>query len=404
MPACSAPAAIAGLAIRIYDAVDCRAQALGRDGFDALAGSSMFAQLLSGMMMIAVAVIGYRLIFGGVPTTRNAVLWVARIGAVLALTTGWAAYGTLFHRVSFDAPAELASVVLPAAGLGDPYILVGRVQATYDAFVAAGQTASQNDPADAPPPPAGVDAVAAPAVPAVGDDRSLGPLAFSGAGVVLLVTGLGSLLAAKLAGGLLLALGPLFVLALLLDATIALFEGWLRALAVVLLGALGTTAVLSVELDVLAGEMAIATDAGQAAARDPAGIIAIVALFGVVLVVIWFAAGRAAGRIRLPRTIPAVTVAAAAPAPAPSERLPASANVPGGTSAPAVLASSVLRVRTVTEAISRRERGISGGITQVPGATAATAQAGADGHAPLPTAVAPHIPAGRRLNWRQNTA
>jgi type IV secretion system protein VirB6 len=402
MAPCSETSAVLGLAIRIYDAVDCRAQTLGRSGFDALAGSSLFAQCLSALMMIAVGLVGYRMILGQVPTTRNAVLWVARIGVVLALTTGWAAYGTLFHRVAFDGPGEVTALLLPAAALGDPYQLVGRVQAGYDAIAAAGQAASQNDPSEAPPAPAGVDPVAAPAVPPVGGDRSFRPLAFSAAGSVLLVMGLGSLLAARLASGLLLALGPLFVATLLLDATIGLFEGWLRALAVALLASIGTTAMLSIELDVLAGEMARIRQHGAEVAADPTSVLTIVALFGIVLMVVWLASLRAAGRIRLPRTIHTVLTSSEIAAPAHSA-LPAPA-ASAMANPPPVVAGSMMRVRTVTEAIARRDRHGAGALSQGRGTPiAATTIVHATGDTTAPAAT-PHTPATRRPNWRQNTA
>jgi type IV secretion system protein VirB6 len=69
---------------------------------------------------------------------------------------------------------------------------------------------------------------------------------------ILFLTGaIAAFASVRLIAGLLLALGPLFLLFLLFEGTRGLFEGWLRALAGAALGALATAVILAVELALL---------------------------------------------------------------------------------------------------------------------------------------------------------
>src|SRR5690606_29098525 len=62
-----------------------------------------------------------------------------------------------------------------------------------------------------------------------------------------LASTIGALAALRISGGLLLALAPLFAGLLLFDLTRGIFAGWLRGLALVALGSLAITVLLSVE-------------------------------------------------------------------------------------------------------------------------------------------------------------
>ena len=116
-PTCEAPDPSLGVALRLSNYLDCLARVLGENGFQALAGGSLGASILSGLVTIFVALIGYRLIFGDTPGLRDGVGWTVRVGVVLALVTSWPAFQTLIYRVAVDGPQELAAIMLPASGL-----------------------------------------------------------------------------------------------------------------------------------------------------------------------------------------------------------------------------------------------------------------------------------------------
>lgn len=124
---CAAPNPDLGIALRLSDYLDCQARAIGENGFEALVGGPMAASLLSGLVTIFVALIGYRLILGRTPGIDDGVGWAVRLGVVLALVTSWPAYQILVYNVAVDAPAQLSRFILPAAGLPDEG-LAGRVQ------------------------------------------------------------------------------------------------------------------------------------------------------------------------------------------------------------------------------------------------------------------------------------
>lgn len=396
MIACGAIGDQAGVALRLYGQVQCRAMALGENGFQLLGGGTMFGRVLSGLMLLAVALIGYRLMLGERPTPRDAVSWVVRLGVVLALTGSWSAYGTLFHRTALQAPGEIAAVILPAAGLGDPAALVLRTQSTYDGLIAAARAAAEEGPTDAASTTtlSGTDPVAAPAVPTIGQEHSPRVLALTGAAIALVALGLGGWLAAQFATGLLLALGPFFVAALLLEATRGLFLGWLRALVTGGLGAMASMAVLSVELDLLGQPAGSGTPPPDAAAT-----LAIVAACAVMLAAGWWICLRAAGRIRLPGEGRPAMVFGHDRA---EVSMPAAITVAPGGAAPAavaVAAGSATRVRAMGEAMSRRERVLEANALSVVARSGGGSSAGGSGDGATGARATPGQ-GQRRTAWR----
>src|SRR5437763_539074 len=95
---CAAPDASEGVALRLSEYVSCEGRALGENGFQALAGGPLGTSLLSGLVTIFIALIGYRLILGHTPDMRDGIGWTVRLGIVLALVTSWPAFQTLIYR------------------------------------------------------------------------------------------------------------------------------------------------------------------------------------------------------------------------------------------------------------------------------------------------------------------
>jgi type IV secretion system protein VirB6 len=115
----------------------------------------------------------------------------------------------------------------------------------------------------------------------------------------------------RLVAGLLLALGPLFALFLLFDATRGLFEGWIRGLAGSAFGAVATSIVLGVELALLEPWMAtvIATRRADISTPTvPVELLVMTLVFGLVLVAVLIASARLAYSFRIPRAVRAASI------------------------------------------------------------------------------------------------
>ena len=255
--ACNAPALDAGFVGGLLNYADCQAQAIGAGGYQALAapGSSL-SLTLTGLLTLFVALFGYRMLFGQIPNMRDGVLALVKIGIVLALATGWAAYRTLVYDVAFKAPAEIATDIgrpaaLPGAGGG----LAARLDNADRLLVVLSEWGTGVRPATegaTPPPPylipGGATGVPPPGAQNAADAGSFDSLAFGGARILFLTGAAGALAIVRLIAGLLLAVAPFFVAFLLFDATRGLFAGWLRVLGGVALGALGASVLLGVQL------------------------------------------------------------------------------------------------------------------------------------------------------------
>ena len=148
------PAAPAGRRLRAADARLRRLPGAGdrrrRLSGAGRAGIDRCRCVLTGLLTLFVALLGYRMLFGQTPAVRDGVLALVKIGIVLALATSWTAYRTLIYDVALRGPAELAADIgrpaaLPGAGGG----LVDRLGYRRPRVRAARDR--RHRPADAPP-------------------------------------------------------------------------------------------------------------------------------------------------------------------------------------------------------------------------------------------------------------
>jgi len=309
MIVCTPSPAGAAFVRRMLDYVDCQAQAIGAGGYQALAApGSMLSIVLTGLLTLFVALLGYRMLFGHTPAVRDGVLALVKIGVVLALATSWTAYRTLIYDVALRGPAELAANVgRPAALPGAGGALADHLAFADRAFeqLAAAQTLPA--PAATPPPPG----TQAPEM-----FPGFNTFALGWARVTYLVGALGALALVRLTAGLLLALGPFFIAFLLFDGTRGLFEGWVRVLAGAALGALATALVLGVELALLEPwltDLLATRYAGRPITGAPVELFAATLLFALILLGTLIASARVALGFRMRatwRAAPAQIVAA----------------------------------------------------------------------------------------------
>lgn len=291
--------------------IDCRVEALGREGYLTLAASGSPVMLaIGGLLTIFIALFGYRLLLGDALEIRDGVLAAVRVGIVLALATQWPAYQALIYNVVINGPGELAALVTDSSGLGAGNI-PARIEASYGKLEGLAHPRAQN----IPPVAAGTaPAPAAPLLRAALNTTELGRL--SASSVVLLLSSLAGLLTVRIIAGVMLALGPLFVACLLFDGTRGLFEGWVRVLVGVALGSVAATITLAFELAILEPQLVglvAAIEAGEVPATAVVEIFVTTLLFSVILVAAIVAAGRAAAGFRMFNTFRVFTGSAKPP-------------------------------------------------------------------------------------------
>jgi type IV secretion system protein VirB6 len=298
MAACATVPSETGFASGVIGFLDCQAQAIGAGGYQALVSPGGTASLLlTALLTLFIAIWGYRMLFGEAPGSRDGILAFVKIGAVLALAVGWPAYQVLIYDVVLRAPADLAATIGGPAGLpGTSGGLTSRLDGVDQAMERLAILGVGQPPVDAtgqsylvptaPPLFAGFDTFA------LGASRT-----------AFLMGAIGAFAIVRLAAGLLLALGPIFIALLLFEATRGLFEGWARALIATALGALATSIVLAVELALLESwlaELLMRRDAGLAIFGVPAQLLAVTLVFALTLPAVLYIVSRVASGLRLP--------------------------------------------------------------------------------------------------------
>lgn len=220
MAACPTITANDGVIRGVLQAVDCQTHRFARSGYEALAApDSPFQAWLTALLIIYVAVLGYRMLFGAASTRLSDFpLTALKIGAVLALTANWSVFQTLVFDLASRAPIEIAQRATPDMNAG---ILaqgpLNGLQAAYDQITLAAVEFGR---------------MAGPGANAYAGGLAGAAQALGQASQALLLTTAGLFAVAIAAVGVLTAVGPVFVALFLFPATRGLFVGWLRALLV----------------------------------------------------------------------------------------------------------------------------------------------------------------------------
>lgn len=294
MATCEMLPSDAGFSPAMLRFLDCQAQSIGAGGYGALAAPGSTASfVLSGLLTLFVALFGFRMLFGYTPGVRDGVLAFVKIGVVLALATSWPAYQTLIYDVVLRSPAQIANEIGSPSGLpgtsGGMSARLDGVDRSFDALAIAGVGYTPATPT-APPLFIGFDT-----------------FALGSARVLFLAGAMAAFAIVRLAAGLLLALGPLFIAFLLFEGTRGLFEGWARGLIGAALGALATSIVLGVELTLLEPwlyDLLARRATQQAITGAPAQLLATTIVFAIVLAAILAIVARLAAGFRLPISWP----------------------------------------------------------------------------------------------------
>ena len=365
---CPAVASGAATAERLAAYVDCQSRQIDLAAFEGGIWHGLPAVLVSALMVLYVAGIGYRLILNRHFDTASLVHAGLRLGIVIALTTTLSAYSALVYTVATQGPGELAAMALAPTGL--------QVRSPTEASrAAADNLAALAGPAQAAPVPAAPAGVgnpsgppstpAPPSPPPAGSSSSLADAVF-----VLSCAGFG--LAARMAQAIVLACGPLFIAAALFDLSIGLCIGWLRALVGLFLAQAGYAVSSAIELSFVAQDL----NNLSSTPADSQAPLMIGLFFLAVGLAITAVAVVAAGGLRRPGAI------RRASAEGPRTAMPAPPDVRSPwRPAEARLDHTPSRAQRVTDAVgalAEAERGRSGGGTATDHRAAAAAGSAAE--------------------------
>jgi type IV secretion system protein VirB6 len=300
------PSSDAPLVQGLIGAVDCQVHGLAEAGYTALAASgSPIASLLTVLMTLYIAFVGYRLVLGkGSMRMGDITVSVIKLSLVVALATNWPLVETVVYDALFKAPTEVGGLLLGQLNgqrAVNPY---AGLQSAFDALQKAAEYFASRA--------GGRDSV-------MQGGPGFAAFAVNGGGMIMLLSTLGVVLACKVVLSVLLAMTPLIAGLLLFETTQGLVEGWLKAMIALAVLPMVATLALSLELAMLAPALralAALRDAQQFAPLDtgPAVTVLVLSLvFAGALVLAAIAVSVAAAGLRLPRPAPARQDADAAP-------------------------------------------------------------------------------------------
>ncbi len=348
---CPSPALTDPIVRQLTTTVDCNVQTLAHDGYATLFGAGGgFGGVLTVALTLYVALLGYQLMLGRTQLRiSDFAVRAVSLGAVLALATQWDTYQAVVYRLLFDGPRQIATLVLtgiqPPQSIFRTDVFDGLQRAFDDLSGFANGFALHSQPN---------------ANPLLGG-TSMGALLLTAAGSTLLLSSLGVILACKIVLGLLLGLGPLFIVMFLFDATRGVFEGWLRATLAFAFVPLVAILLLGVILVILEPSLI------QLEQQNASGVFVLAPTYSVIILIMVFvgvmtgaltAIGVIAGGFKLP------TRARVAVDPAAAGR-----TIDSRTMNEAATQSRAARTAAAASAMERRDAMIVGGMVAGGGAT-----------------------------------
>ena len=281
---CALPAD-AGLAGQLLTDADCYAFGLVERGYNALAApGGPVAAGLNGLLVLAVAFFGYRLLLGRGLLLSDAVSLAVKIGVVLVIATSWASWQALAYDLFAHAPARIASEVLASVNARDP---IEQLQSALDGLESASL---------------GYRTRAGIASPLIGGPAA-SAMTLNLSSLILTQSIVGMLVVARVILSILLAIAPVMAGFILFDATRGVAGGWLVAMATAALAPLFVLTTAAIEFAILLPLIARnlseqAQGRFEPASVTPVGLVVLV--FAAAMLASVYAGARIASGIKLP--------------------------------------------------------------------------------------------------------
>ena len=281
---CAAPEGT-GLAARLLADTDCQSFGLVARGYTALSQpGGPVAATLTGLLVLAVAFFGYRLLLGRGLLLVDVVSLVVKIGVVLVLATSWEAWQAVAYDTFARAPVRLAGEMLSGLNAMNP---IAGLQAALDGLEDAS---------------IGYRTRAGIASPLVGGPAAAA-MTLNLSGYFLTLSILGLLVVARILLALLLAITPVMAGFILFDATRGMASRWLGAMAAAAIVPMFVLVLAAVELSILnpmitrlLSEQAVERFENEAV--TPIGLVTVIFALSM-LAAVW-AGSKIASGIRLP--------------------------------------------------------------------------------------------------------
>ena len=281
------PPPTTGLVASLLANTDCQASSLVERGYSALASpGAATAAMLTSLMVIAVALYGYRLLLGRGLILADVIRLAVQLGAVLLLAASWSSFQGLAYDAVARGPTHIASELMVAIDAPAP---LDGIQGALDR-IEQGSIGWRTRAGIASPLVGGAPTAA---------------MALNISSFLLTLSTLGLLVVSRILLALLLAITPVIAGFLLFDATLGLLDGWLRAmitaaiipLFVLILSAI-ELAILEPLLDHMLGRQAL----GQFELDDVTPVALVVIIFSLAIVGSIRAAATIARGLRLARS------------------------------------------------------------------------------------------------------
>jgi len=274
---CAAPA-IDRFASRLLADTDCQAMGLVERGYAALAQpGGTVSTALTGLMVIAVAFFGYRLLLGRGMILADAVGLAIKLGIVLMLATSWASWQALAYDGVARAPSQIASEMLVGIGSPPP---IESLENALDNLTAS---------------TVGYRSRAGIASPLVGGPAAAGAVLNISAILITLST-VGVLVATRVVLAILLAIAPAMAGFILFEGTRGLALGWLGAIVAVAIAPAFALLLAAIEFAIL-NPMIARLLSEQAAGTFENSAVMPIGLVTIVFVIATFFALRAVGQM-----------------------------------------------------------------------------------------------------------
>lgn len=329
--------------------LDCQAQSIGEYGFGSLAQpGSAAATLVAILLTLFIAVYAVRLLTGQTVDRGDLVGAILKVGIVLTLAFSWPAFRPLVYDTVLFGPAEVAGALATPDVPSTQVNFAQRLQRLDNGLASLAVLGPGRQVGALENPTALNESFRS---IALDDDTGLG---FGR--TIYLASTIGAIAVLRIAGGLLLALAPLFAGLLFFEATRGLFSGWLRGLVLVALGSVGVSLLLAVQMAVMEPWLLGVLDrreAGYATPAAPTELLALALAFGIAAFVLLALLARVAFQNAWPLSIRrAVAAEPSTPRPSPATAL---AMVPPSRHAEPVPSSRALVIRESVASTLRRE-------------------------------------------------
>lgn len=324
-----------GLIATLLANTDCQASGLVERGYSALSSpGAATAAMLTSLMVIAIALYGYRLLLGHGLNISEVVRLAIQLGVVLLLAASWSSFQSLAYDAVAREPSRIASELIVA--IEAPAPLAG-VQIALDRIEQAN---------------VGWRTRAGIASPLVGGAPTAA-MALNASSFLLTLSTVGILVVSRVLLSLLLAITPIVAGFLLFNSTRGLLEGWLRAMATAAMMPLFVLVLCAIELSILSpllDQMLGRQARGQFELDDVTPVSLVVIVFSLAILASVRAAASIGHGIRLVRPDhgPQYRTDAVGAAPFSSERV----------GSPLKITSGGLPVVQALEAAVRRDSGM----------------------------------------------